>query len=204
MVYTFLPLMPSGGPTDETVVRPLQVEYYFHCAGLIMKNNDISNYNPYPQRKRERLDEYDYSRAGSYYVTVCTANRECIFWTGRSSELSAGGNTVTVPIAELSESGRIAEANVKKIHGIDKYVIMPNHIHMIITFATSGDHDLRQEMRNFKSLVSKEIGQSVWERGYFDRIIRGREEYEKYSEYISDNPKKWIIDEFNKNRHAER
>ena len=81
---------------------------------------------------------------------------------------------------------------------------MPNHIHMIITFTSSGDHDLRKEMRSFKTLVSKRIGRGIWETGYFDRVIRGHKEYEKYSEYIANNPINWINDEYNKMRYAER
>ena len=81
---------------------------------------------------------------------------------------------------------------------------MPNHIHMIITFTSSGDNDLRKEMRSFKTLVSKRIGRGIWETGYFDRVIRSRDEYERYSEYTANNPINWINDEYNKTRHAER
>lgn len=80
-----------------------------------------------PQRKRIRLRGYDYSQNGAYFVTICTHNREMIF------------GTISDGVMRLNENGFIAQANIEKLNGlyhgitIDKHVIMPNHIHMIIT-----------------------------------------------------------------------
>ena len=143
--------------------------------------------NPFPNRQSTRLDYYDYSRKGSYFITICSRNHENIFrdadWT-------------------LTKAGTVVEKRISNIFGIGEYVIMPNHVHMIITFDESGKHILGREINAFKGLVTKECGGSVWQRGYYDRILKGREEYADCAEYIQNNPSNWADDKFN--RHAER
>ena len=89
--------------------------------------------NELPKRKPIRIEDYDYSTPGAYFITVCTANREKIFWSDRRGELCSPAN---VP---LSDIGIIVHNEIKKLNSVydavrvDKYCIMPDHIHMILT-----------------------------------------------------------------------
>lgn len=87
---------------------------------------------------------------------------------------------------------------------VDKYVIMPNHIHLLITIAqaqldTEDNHSrkisLHSIIRSFKTMVTKNIGYSVWQDSYYDHIIRDESDYRKVWEYIDCNPDKWQEDE---------
>ena len=93
----------------------------------------------YPKRKANRLADYDYSTAGAYFVTVCTANREKIFWKAVGAAISRPQN---VP---LSDAGKTAEQAVLQIAehyeniSVDKYCIMPDHIHIILRIQENAD-----------------------------------------------------------------
>ena len=88
--------------------------------------------NNLPKRKPIRIADYDYSAPGAYFITVCTTNREKIFWADRKSELCSPAN---VP---LSDIGMIVNNEIQKLNTVydsvrvDKYCIMPDHIHMIL------------------------------------------------------------------------
>ena len=106
-----------------------------------------------------------------------------------------------MPHIRLSETGRIAERYLKTIPGIDKYVIMPNHIHLIIRidgpmWASAPTKSIATYIRSFKILVTKEVGRSIFQRSYHDHIIRGDRDYEMIWEYIENNPAKWEEDCF--------
>ena len=85
-----------------------------------------------PQRKRNRLAHYDYSANGAYFITICTAGKKNHFW-------SAGAATGRPP-GTLSQQGQIAKAYIEAIDEaydrvvqVDNYVIMPNHVHLILS-----------------------------------------------------------------------
>ena len=94
----------------------------------------------------------------------------------------------------LSEIGRIVERYTNTIPGIDKYVIMPNHVHMIV-FNQDGA-SISQKIRSWKILISKEIGESIWQRSFYDHVIRDEQDYMIRWKYIDDNPQKWSSDEY--------
>ena len=95
--------------------------------------------NVLPNRKPIRIENYDYSTPGAYFITLCTANREKIFWSDRRGELCSPAN---VP---LSDIGMIVHNEIKKLNSVydavrvDKYCIMPDHIHMILVIDTDED-----------------------------------------------------------------
>ena len=80
-----------------------------------------------PERKNVRLKEYDYSNPGAYFITLCTDGRKKIL-----SDIIVGDDAYIVPQVKLTQYGEIVEKYIKSIPGIDKYVIMPDHIHLII------------------------------------------------------------------------
>lgn len=95
---------------------------------------------PLPRRKKNRLDSYDYSSCGAYFITVCTAGRRNLFW--KSIPEIVGATIGRPQDVELSKYGKIVDAAIKSISAaypaiaIDSYVIMPNHIHLLLRVCT--------------------------------------------------------------------
>ena len=165
-----------------------------------------------PKRKPLRIPEYNYSSSGAYFVTICTEKREKIL----SKIITVGDGVFDVPQTERTNVGRIAEKyllsseNIKGVK-IDKYIIMPNHIHAIIILdedeylftnksGTSRAPSPTNEMlphiiASFKRFCNKEIGYNIFQRSYMEHIIRDKEDYETRSKYIYENPEKWFYDE---------
>ena len=119
-----------------------------------------------------------------------------------------GGDAHIAPYTVLTAMGEVAEKYIQTIPGIDQYVIMPNHVHMILRISAKDpregpmwvsaptDASIPKLVRSWKTLVSKELGQSIWQRSYFDRIIRNEREYVVRAQYIADNPAKWHEDDY--------
>ena len=141
-------------------------------------------------RKSARIPNYDYSNCNYYFVTICTGNRRCIF--GSANALSVFGKIAEEEIIQLC----FHYEGVK----IDKYVVMPNHIHMIVVLENS-NHNLNQIIAQYKSGVTRKIRKydrnlSVWQRSYHDHVIRNQTAYEKIWLYIEGNPMNWEKDCF--------
>ena len=142
-------------------------------------------------RKSNRLTEYDYSTNGAYFVTICTKGRKPLLCD------IVGDDAHIVP----SDYGQVVDKYIRGIDGIDKYVIMPNHIHMIIRiengpmWASAPTQSLPTRIRSFKILVSKALGTSIFQRSYYDHVIRGQQDYQEIWQYIDTNPLRWQLDE---------
>ena len=168
-------------------------------------------------RKSIRLKDYDYSQAGGYFVTICTRNRECVFGKIEGSEmrLNSAGNAVRKCWDDLQNNF----LDVK----CDTFVVMPNHIHGIILIL-SDDHVgaihesplrtdkmmIRRRMvlpkiiGRFKMNSAKQIndlrgtpGISVWQRNYYEHVIRDENSLNRIREYIATNPLRWQMDKEN-------
>ena len=140
-----------------------------------------------PQRKQSRLKEFDYSSNAFYFITICTKERRCIL----SNIQTQSDGTV---LNALTPYGLVAESFLVTIPGINQYVIMPNHIHMII-HKTDGK-PIASDIRSFKVLVTKSIGKSIWQRSFYDHIIRNEADYLIKWKYIDENPAKWADDDY--------
>ena len=152
-----------------------------------------------PQRRPNRLLRYDYSQNGAYFVTVCTQDRKKIL------SRIVGDDAHIVP----SPHGQILEKYIRNVPEIEKYVIMPDHIHMIIRLddgtvvermTAEGQsaenrsvNRISQIVRSIKTLTTKEIGVSIFQRSYYDHVIRDQCDYNECWEYIENNPRKWVI-----------
>ena len=159
-----------------------------------------------PERKKIRLGEYDYSESGAYFVTICTKNRQCIL-----SEV-VGGGALDAPRVELTSYGKILDDEIQKSMRIyqhiqiDKYVIMPNHVHMIINILYNPNGTSRAPSRTnetipafvsmLKRFTNKQCGEKIWHRSYYDHIIRTQHDYAQIWQYIDENPSKWESDEY--------
>ncbi len=191
-----------------------------------------------PKRKNNRLKGYDYSSAGAYFLTVCTFNRKCLLsdivlntdflpaeflknppsdYVGAIHESPECKPEFIYEAAEskLKSYGIIAEkviedAGKKYDVEISDYVIMPNHIHLVVFIDEK--RAIRESPLQKRSLISKFVGymkssvserihefspeKEIWQRGYHDHIIRNDEEYLKIAEYIHTNPGKWKEDRY--------
>ena len=142
--------------------------------------------------KRRRLENYNYSDNGLYFVTICCQKKENYFW-----ETDKSKNGVT----ELTYAGKITKEAIERISEkyknarVDNYVVMPNHVHLIIELSDSAVN-LSTIINQAKGFVSKQLGYSPWQRSFHDHIIRGEKDYEKIWNYIESNPSKWDEDKY--------
>ena len=152
-----------------------------------------------PKRKSTRLYGYDYSSNGAYFVTVCTRGREKLLCD------IVGEGLCALPQVRLTETGEIVEESIAYINSaydnvkIDKHVIMPNHIHLLITIDGSGGHGdppLQTVVGGLKSYTTHKYGGVLWQRSFYDHVIRNREDYEDVWRYIDTNPVRWQEDKF--------
>ena len=156
--------------------------------------------NNLPKRKPTRLKNFDYSTNGMYFVTVCTKGKEKIL-----SNI-VGGDAHIAPIIELTEYGKIVDNYINSINSIypnisiEKYVVMPNHIHLLImidgTMWASSPTTISSVVRSVKTLTTKQIGKSIFQRSFHDHIVRDDAEYQMIYNYIDSNPSLWTEDCF--------
>ncbi|HPE94549.1 MAG TPA: transposase [Bacillota bacterium] len=156
-----------------------------------------------PKRKKIRLEGYDYSSAGVYFVTICVVNRNALLWN------NVGANCVRPnELPPLSDIGKIVDNEIQKLNTIyenvvvDKYCIMPDHIHAIIMILsdesgrTKFAPTLSRIIKQFKGSITKQIGFSIWQKSFHDRIIRNEKGYHEVWQYIDENPLKCQEDGF--------
>lgn len=167
------------------------------------------------QRHSIRLKDYDYSQAGAYFVTICTHKKEFLF-----------GNVVNGEM-RLNELGKVVQdewhrsAKMRREIELDTFVVMPNHIHGIVTIVGAqglaplqhGHPPLQRRPRSlstfvtgFKSAVTRRINDlrgtpytPVWQRNYYEHVIRNEDDLDEIREYIVHNPLKWDLDSENPN-----
>ena len=135
-----------------------------------------------------RLAGYDYSRVGAYFVTLCAVDRKCLF-----GEIVAGEMRLNqIGMLVASCWGEIPKhyPNVT----LDEFVVMPNHLHGILLLGDAVDGHTRPLpviVGSFKSAVSRLAGFPVWQRSYWDRIIRSEAELNQARRYTRENPSRW-------------
>ncbi len=157
--------------------------------------------NSKPKRKSLRLEGYDYSTPGAYFITVCTENRRKILGN------LVGHDACDVPHIELSAYGEIVEKYIVLMSGkyehirIEKYVIMPDHFHLLMRIiqrnyqengVSQASRPTKSEVAKFVSLLkrycNKEYGKNIWQTSYNDHIIRNEKDYLESIQYIENNP----------------
>ena len=155
-----------------------------------------------PQRKHPRLEQFDYSSAGAYFITICTYNRRCLL------SYIVGRGLAPAEI-RYTEYGEIAHRQLISLEErfpfvkVDQYVIMPNHIHAILLLENAVETYPRPTVSDvicaYKSLTTIECKKfspinKLFQASFYDHVIRGREDYEEISKYIQENPIKWKLD----------
>ena len=158
-----------------------------------------------PNRKPNRIAGYDYSQSGAYFITICTQDRKKIL-----SRISVGTplpGCPQEPCVELLWHGEVADKYIRQVDAfyehlsIDQYVIMPDHIHLLITIhdghpercVPTRTSEIARFVGTFKRFCNKEYGSNIWQSRYYDHVIRNQQDYNEVWEYIENNPTKWAI-----------
>ena len=162
-----------------------------------------------PKRKPTRLKGYDYSVPGAYFITICTKDRKELL-----SKINVGTGVLDCPQNILTQYGEIANkylVNMSDFYEnikIDKFIVMPNHIHMLIQISENSDQTgpsgtpvptnslIAQFVSTFKRFCNKEYADNIWQRSYHDHIIRNEKDHQKIWKYIDTNVIKWDKDCF--------
>jgi putative transposase len=175
-----------------------------------------TTYNPDRHHRRSiRLDNYDYARAGAYFVTICIQDRLCTF------------GEVSNDRVNLNDSGRLIASLWEDLPdhypgiGTDAFVLMPNHLHGILVLESDAAGrsispppgrrplTLSELVNRFKTLTTKRYSDGVkslgwrsfpgrlWQRGYFEHVIRNEKSLNDIRRYIDQNPLHWSIDREN-------
>ena len=179
---------------------------------------DTAVYNPETHHRRSlRLQGYDYTQAGMYCVTICAHSRKCLF--GEIVDGQMGLNDMGQIVLECWGDLPRHYKNLK----LDYFAIMPNHVHGIMVMSdmpvamvgaglkpapTEKRHGLPEMVRALKTFSSKRIneirstpGMPVWQRNYYEHVIRDDDGLNRIREYIINNPANWQDDEENQNTH---
>jgi len=205
-----------------------------------MRNNSDIHHHPFEHdqgRRSIRLKGYDYTQPGAYFITICTANRGCLF-----GEV-VKGNMQLNPLGNIARQCWLAIPDHFPHTALDEFIIMPNHVHGIVWIVEKPDDDnvgAKNNVganvysppvgaKNFSPLqspqqfndqprgTSKTIGSivrgfkigvtkwarkhtdihTVWQRNYYEHIIRNDEELYRIREYIINNPTQWAMDREN-------
>ena len=154
----------------------------------------------YPKRKPTRLKDYDYSANGAYFITMCTHNKQKVLCD------IVGEGLCALPSVKLTPIGEAVKQSIEYINttyvtaSVDKYVIMPNHIHIILLKQAGGHGDPPLQVYDIigrlKSFTDKQYNKHLWQRSFHDHIIRDEADYQKIWNYIDTNPAKWHEDCF--------
>lgn len=192
----------------------------------------MNHYNPDIHHRRSiRLREYDYSRAGAYFFTICTHERICLF--GEILEGTMALNSYGTMVERVWSDVPNHYAHV----ALDQFIIMPNHVHGIVFLIDEGPvgagfkpahgckpasgaestqdlqpgptkcgtpmkrHGLSEIVRALKTFSARHInearkspGTPVWQRNYYEHVIRNEADYDRIAEYVATNPQRWNDD----------
>lgn len=164
-----------------------------------------------PKRKPNRIKNYSYNTPNAYFITICTQNRYNYFWE------TVGATTGRPQDVPLSRYGRIVDAAIQEIPihypmvSVDHYVIMPNHVHLLLQISSDAGHSMiaptemvgrsmiaptvSRIMKQMKGIVTKRAEISLWQKGFYDHVIRGDKDYLETWNYIDGNPGRWLEDD---------
>ena len=174
-------------------------------------------YDPTKHHRRSmRLPGYDYTQPGAYFVTVCTQNRECMF-----GDVVEGQIALADPGRMVESLWRDLPEHYPGV-ALDEFVVMPNHLHGIIILVGAGPRacpdkprqpqgvaptlSLPDVVHRFKSLTtaryrrevrecgSQPFADRLWQRNYYEHVIRDEDELDSVRQYIAENPLRWDHD----------
>ncbi len=143
-----------------------------------------------PTRKPIRLPRYDYNENGGYFLTICTEHKAPFLWK----------NEALSPLGQLVHNRLEIMARFYDHMIVDKFVVMPNHVHLILMVQPHVQANnlaaVPRFVPAFKRLTVREAGISIWQRSYYDHVIRNDQDYLRIWKYIDENPLKWVDDQY--------
>jgi REP element-mobilizing transposase RayT len=160
-----------------------------------------------PIRKKIRLTDYNYSQNGFYFITICSHEHKQILGHIEEEKM------ILNDYAEKVDSLLIDMADKQQNIILDKYVLMPNHIHMVLVVENydstaiheSGIIEFIQEFKSravmiyikgVKEGLYEPFSKKIWQRSYYDNVIRNKDTYDLIWDYIENNPLKWSLDKY--------
>lgn len=184
------------------------------------RNSANSGYPNIRHRRPIRLRGYDYSQSMDCFITICTHQREMLF-----GEIVEGRMNLNDIGRTVEEEWR-KTPNLRPSVGLDVFVVMPNHFHGIIVISSvdhtgvsqyaptdtnrpfrSPSQTIGAIVRGFKAAATKRVNQvrgtpglPVWQRNYYEHIIRDEKDLDRVREYIIGNPGKWSEDDYHPGR----
>ncbi len=209
VLYSTKILKKTGFRTGDQPVTPTIISTDRRGDRLVARSEQQRK-----TRKSTRLTHYDYSQNGAYFITLCAHNRECLFGEIQNGVMIPN-NYGNIVIEEWHKSETIRD----EIE-LDEFVLMPNHIHGILSIDRRGDRSvalnrapgpkpksLSSFIAGFKSSVTQQInsirnkpGAPVWQRNYYEHVVRNEDDLSQTREYIVNNPMKWELDKENPQR----
>ena len=174
------------------------------------------------QRKRLRLRELNYSEHNVYFLTLCCRDRKHLLGEIRKSPV--GDGVLDVPPAEamvFTRAGKIVDEKIREMSekfdgvSVEKYVVMPNHIHMLLAVEDGGGtsrtpsptgQEVNRPVRTNEKIPSfvsylkrstqRMCGSEIWQRGYHDHVVRDMRDLQNHWNYIDTNPLRWELDKY--------
>ena len=155
-----------------------------------------------PKRKQLRLKAYDYSSNGACFITICAnTHGHNVFSQIESND------SFPDPATVLTAAGKIVDGLIQNIDRVypgvhvDTYCLMPDHIHLLLMIRAKEDGPPRAAapaaiptvINSLKSLATKRCGKVLWQRGYYEHVIRCETELNEIREYIENYPRKKIL-----------
>ncbi len=148
-------------------------------------------------RKRNRIENYDYSQPNVYLLTICTENHANLFGVVESRP--------DTPVTILSPLGELVQQAILDIEvyynnaSIETYSILPNHIHILLRLDATDEPNapsVSRIVKNMKEHVTRICGKSIWQKGFHDHVIRSESDHQNAWNYVTFNPAKWETDEY--------
>lgn len=143
-----------------------------------------------PQRKNVRLQHFDYYANGYYFITICCLDKRPLLGTLHQGEIQ-----VSLDGQHLLEEMFSLERTLRGISVYD-YVIMPNHFHLVVEIQRKeGETGMGVSgfVRLLKGNVTKRSGKSLWQRGYYEHVVRQDESLQEIVQYMKNNPRRWEL-----------
>ena len=157
------------------------------------------------------MELFDYSSCAAYFITICTYNKKCLFWASKQPNFVGEDIILPPESVNLSAIGKVVKQSIESISvhypniEVWDYVIMPNHVHMILVIpeacgrmisSPTNKGSVLTAVGQMKRHVSKAIGKPIWQKSFHDHVIRDRQDYEQIAKYIYENPIRWQYDCF--------
>ena len=157
-----------------------------------------------PNRKTTRLEKFDYSHFGVYFVTICTSKRICNL--AKIDHTTLGIQVVLLPIGEIAEKWLNRIPEYAQDYQLAQYTIMPNHIHLLLRIRYN-EHASPKSLMSvigwLKYQITKDVRENIFsvefplfQRSFYDHIVRNQDDYERIAKYMYENPVMWQEDRF--------